>query len=131
MLQCGANNPPDHRFCFGCGKELAAPQGTPVAAAPATPQQIFESVAARLRTLANTEKLEGFSLKHMFSEVFRKRSQEEVDEHFIAGTSRTTPDIDEVETGWPKPWFFSRVLAFVGVLYSVSPMPCRRSRIPT
>jgi RsiW-degrading membrane proteinase PrsW (M82 family) len=112
---CGANNPAEHRFCFGCGKELGAAQQT-TAASPA-PQPIFESVAARLRTLANTEKLEGFSLKEMFSEVFRKRSEEEIEEYFIAGTSRTTPAIDEVATGWPKPWFFSRVLAFVAVVY--------------
>jgi len=111
---CGASNSPDHRFCIGCGKELAAPHGT--TAAPAS-QKILESVATRLRTLANTEKLEGFSLKEMFSEVFRKRSEEEIDRYFIAGTSRTTPAVDEVETGWPKPWLFSRVLAFVAVVY--------------
>jgi protease PrsW len=111
---CGVSNPQGHRFCFGCGKELGAAQGTPPVAAS---QQIFESLAERLRILASTEKLEGFSLKEMFSEVFRKRSEDEIDEYFIAGTSRTTPAIDEVQTGWPKPWFFSRVLAFVAVIY--------------
>ena len=119
--QCGASNPPDNRFCSACGKELTSTPGTPAAAAVGAPgvppQQIFESMAARLRTLANTEKLEGFSLKEMFSEVFRKRSEEDIDEYFIAGTSRTTPAIDDVPTGWPKPWFFSRVLAFVAVIY--------------
>ena len=114
--QCGANNPPENRFCSSCGGQLTVIPGTPVAGGVA-PQPIFESLAARLRTLANTEKLEGFSLKEMFSEVFRKRSEEEIDEYFIAGTSRTTPAIDEVPTGWPKPWFFSRVLAFVAVIY--------------
>ena len=53
---CGANNPPEHRFCVGCGKELGAAQETSAVASPA-PQPILESVAARLRTLANTEKL--------------------------------------------------------------------------
>ncbi len=118
---CGAINAPEHRFCLGCGKELgpareAAPAAAVATTAPA-PQQVLESVAARLRALASTEKLEGFSLQEMFSEVFRKRSEEELEEYFIAGTSRTTPGIDEVPTGWPKPWFFSRVLAFVAVVY--------------
>jgi len=108
--QCGVNNPAENRFCSACGKELGA-------AGQVAPQPIFESWAARLRTLANTEELEGFSLKEMFSEVFRKRSEEEMDDYFIAGTSRTTPAIDDVQTGWPKPWFFSRVLAFIAVIY--------------
>ena len=30
---------------------------------------------------------------------------------------RTTRAIDDVETGWPKPWFFMRVLGFIGVIY--------------
>src|ERR1043166_3857500 len=117
--QCGSNNLPDNRFCSACGRQLVmpgAPAPVPISS-PAPHQPIFESVAARLRMLANTEKLEGFSLKEMFSEVFRRRTEEEVDEYFIAGTSRTTPAIDDVATGWPKPWFFSRVLAFVGLIY--------------
>jgi len=68
---------------------------------------------------ASLDKLEGFSLKEMFSEVFRKRSQDEIDEHFQVGSRLTTPDIVQVATGWPKPWFFGRMLMFVGTLYFV------------
>ena len=66
---------------------------------------------------AGTDKLEGFSLKEMFSEVFKKRAPEEVEDHFLVGTSRTTPALENVDTSWPKPWFFFRILAFVGLLY--------------
>ena len=68
---------------------------------------------------ASLDKLEGFSLKEMFSEVFRKRTQDEIDEHFQVGSRLTTPDIVQVATGWPKPWFFGRMLMFVGTLYFV------------
>jgi RsiW-degrading membrane proteinase PrsW (M82 family) len=68
---------------------------------------------------ASLDKLEGFSLKEMFSEVFRKRTQDEVDDYFQVGTRLTTPEITEVPTGWPKPWFFGRMLMFVGLLYFV------------
>jgi hypothetical protein len=68
---CGVNNSPDHRFCVGCGKELSAlPQTTAAAAS----QQVLGSVATRLRALASTYKLVGYSLKILFSVVFRKRS---------------------------------------------------------
>jgi RsiW-degrading membrane proteinase PrsW (M82 family) len=78
---------------------------------------LLDSVGSRLNSLASTEKLEGFSLSEMFSEVFKKRTQEEVDEYFICGTSKTTPAIENAQTGWPKPWFFMRVLIFMGLIY--------------
>lgn len=78
---------------------------------------LLGSLAGRLNQLASTEKLEGFSLSEMFSEVFKKRTPEEVEDYFVVGTAKTTPPIDEVPTGWPKPWFFMRILMFVGLVY--------------
>ena len=78
---------------------------------------LLDSLGKRLNSLASTEKLEGFSLSGMFSEVFKKRKQEETDEYFICGTSKTTPPIEEAVTGWPKPWFFMRVLLFLFGVY--------------
>lgn len=78
---------------------------------------LLDSMGSRLNSLASTEKLEGFSLSDMFSEVFKKRTQEEVDEYFICGTTKTTPAIENAKTGWPKPWFFMRVLIFMGLIY--------------
>ena len=63
-----------------------------------------------LDDFAGLEKLEGFSLREMFSEVFRHRSPEETEEWFLVGTHRTTPGIEQVQSDWPKPWFFARVL---------------------
>ncbi len=80
---------------------------------------LLDSLGSRLNSLASTEKLEGFSLKDMFSDVFKKRSQDELDDYFIAGTSKTTPLLEEVPTGWPRPWFFMRVLMFVMVIYAI------------
>jgi len=46
----------------------------------------------------------------MFSEVFKRRGADEVEDYILVGTLRTTPPIDVVETGWPKPWLFFRLL---------------------
>lgn len=80
---------------------------------------VLHGVQARLQKLASTEDLQGFSLKAMFSEVFRKHSEDEIEEYLLVGTPKTTPSIDAVETGWPKPWFFFRVLAVLGITYLV------------
>jgi protease PrsW len=83
----------------------------------------LEGLQARVRDLASTDKLEGFSLGQTFSETFKKHGVDAVEEYMMVGSSRTTPPIDTVETGWPKPWMFFRllmvfVIAFV-VLYFV------------
>jgi protease PrsW len=71
----------------------------------------------RIRKLVGTEALEGFSLREMFSEVFQKRTSDQMDDYFVVGTYRTTPPILEAECGWPKPWLFFRALMFVGIVY--------------
>lgn len=108
------------------GQAVYAQPGQPiyyVAAQPAPhthavqQMNLLHALEARLQRLASTEKLEGFSLKEMFSEVFKKRSNDEVEDYLLVGTTKTTPAIDGVQTGWPKPWLFFRVLSVFVVLY--------------
>lgn len=99
------------RFCPSCGRNLGAGAGAGAGS------DLLGSLSGRLHELASTDRLEGFRLSEMFGEVFRRRTAEEMEEHFLAGTSKATPRLEEVETGWPKPWFFFRALAFVVVVY--------------
>jgi RsiW-degrading membrane proteinase PrsW (M82 family) len=78
---------------------------------------LLQSLSGRIQSLASTEKLEGFSLREMFSEVFKKRGAAAVEDYILCGTTRTTPPIELVETGWPKPWLFFRVLAALVIAY--------------
>lgn len=85
---------------------------------PATSHKhLLSELGNRLTEFTDTSRLEGFSLGEMFSEVFKSRSPQEVEDYLLVGTSRTTPPLAEVSTGWPKPWFFVRVLVFVVVVY--------------
>lgn len=79
---------------------------------------MMQNLKGRIQSLASTESLEGFSLREMFSEVFKRRSPDEVEDYLGAGTSKTTPPLDLVETGWPKPWLFFRVLAALVFAYA-------------
>lgn len=110
---CGDWSPDTARFCNQCGAGLSA---KPAAAAEPAAKAAAASFLDRVRMLAATDKLEGFSLSGMFSEVFKRRTDDEVEEYFVTGTSKATPPIDQVAIGWPKPWFFARVLAFVGLV---------------
>jgi RsiW-degrading membrane proteinase PrsW (M82 family) len=53
----------------------------------------------------------------MFSEVFRSRSDEHVEEHFTVGTPSTTPPLSAVDTTWPKPWVFFKTFTFSVLVY--------------
>jgi RsiW-degrading membrane proteinase PrsW (M82 family) len=77
-------------------------------------KRLASNLSERLVTFAGVEKLEDFSLKDLFSEVFRKHTKEEIEDYFTVGTSRTTPSIADVDTSWPKPWVFFKT--FLGAL---------------
>jgi RsiW-degrading membrane proteinase PrsW (M82 family) len=100
--------------CQACGFIPGLP---PLPAKGAKSGGIVSNFWSQVDNYASLDKLEGFSLKEMFSEVFRKREQEQIDDYFLVGSKYTTPEIMEVPTGWPKPWFFGRVLLFVSILY--------------
>jgi RsiW-degrading membrane proteinase PrsW (M82 family) len=92
-----------------------------VPAAQAHPQHIqsgfLDGMRSKIRMLSSTEALEGFSLKEMFKQVFTHHGTDAVEEYIMVGTSRTTPPLDQVETGWPKPWMFFRLLGILGISF--------------
>jgi len=120
-IDCGKANQDNARFCCACGKQVGESSGPGVASAVLPQTQgnggVLQSIGNRISSLASTEKLDGFSLSDFFSEVFKKRTTDEVDDYFVVGTGRTTPRIEEVATSWPKPWFFFRVLIFLALIY--------------
>jgi len=117
-MECGKENPTEARFCSACGQATGAASNGKSAASQAAKQGgVLQSIGNQISSFASTDKLEGFSLREFFSEVFKKRETSEVDDYFVVGTSRTTPSILDVPTGWPKPWFFLRVLVFLGLVY--------------
>lgn len=61
--------------------------------------------------------LSTFSLWHFFSDVFRRHSREELLEVFCCGTPSTTPPLHAVNSNWPSPWIFARMLLGCLVLY--------------
>lgn len=90
-----------------------------VGTAPVELTSLLGTLGDRLAKLTSTDKLVGFSLTAMFSEVFKARKPGELEDYLIVGTPKTTPHIDDVLTGWPKPWFFMRVLIFMAVVYFI------------
>lgn len=118
---CGADNFEASHFCSHCGETLPPP---PPAAPSVIPKpdafqhkHLLKELGGRINEFTDAAPLEDFSLKKLFSEVFKRRSAAEIEDYMMVGTSCTTPDLSDVSTGWPRPWFFARVLGFLTLIY--------------
>jgi RsiW-degrading membrane proteinase PrsW (M82 family) len=80
---------------------------------------VMAGLESKIRQLASTDKLEGFSLRDLFKETFTKRGEDAIEDYLSVGSPRTTPPLELVDTNWPKPWMFFRVLAGLAIAYAV------------
>jgi protease PrsW len=103
-------------------------------ATPGGPQQVYYMPAqggqahasagllaglnAQIRAIASTDQLEGFSLKQTFGQAFTRHTEDEINDYLVTGSSRTTPPLEMVNTDWPAPWMFFRLLALLAVAYA-------------
>ncbi len=78
---------------------------------------LFDAVGRHVRSITGTEELEGFSVEEFFSDVSKRRTDEDIEEFFIVGTRLTTPSLRDVNTKWPKPWLFFKALTLSLLIY--------------
>jgi len=87
---------------------------------PSADNQNFASkMSDRVADWAGVERLESFNLGDVFSEALKKHTSEEVEEYFTVGTPSTTPPIEKVNTGWPRPWMFLRTFLGAAFVYFI------------
>ena len=103
--------------CPNCGREIDIPWMDQPSRDITDVGKIAARVTARISTAAGVENLDGFSFREMFSEVFKKHTEDEVERYFAVGGPDTTPSISEVDTAWPKPWVFFRIFIIAFLVY--------------
>ena len=85
----------------------------------------LEHIGGKISSVAGLERVQGFNFWDMFSEVIKKRRDEEIEDYFHVGTLTTTPALWEINTAWPKPWAFFKVfvlslLVYLGFVFGLS-----------
>lgn len=131
---CKAKIDSEDKFCMNCGhslkalknneenlnqnKKISEKQAKDTIDLKYEAKNLFESTTKTIGRLAGSDEKLKLNLKVMFSEVFKSHSKDESDEIFIAGTSSTTPLLDEVSEEWGKPWVFSRVFLAFAVTFA-------------
>lgn len=124
-VNCGNQLDDGGAFCGRCGHKVGTPvqestgetpnpaygSGKTASTGTATSSSFVGSINSYLGSKTEVNNL---NWKDLFSDVFRKHTNQEAEDIFICGTSRTTPPLNEVSETWPKPWLYSRVfLCFV------------------
>jgi RsiW-degrading membrane proteinase PrsW (M82 family) len=111
----------DAKYCATCGHALH----TDDAAAALFNRQAaskFQSMADKITDQLGLERLEGFSIRQLFSEVFRRRQSDQFEQYLGVGMKSTTPSLIPEMGQWPRPWLFVRTLFFslavFGILFS-------------
>lgn len=132
-IKCGAEITFEkQRFCSKCGAELEnvtdgytknVVAETEVAKMKQVAQQkvvqtemqnkesgnLIDSFTSKINSLAGGEGAVKIKISDLFSNVFKHHFPEESEELFTCGTSKTTPEIEDIVTEWPKPWLYSRI----------------------
>jgi RsiW-degrading membrane proteinase PrsW (M82 family)/uncharacterized membrane protein YhaH (DUF805 family) len=99
-----------------------------VAQATASPQENQASdpqategggVANFITSRLGLERIEQFSLSHLFSETFKKHEPEAIEDLFCVGGSLSTPPLTEAMKKFPTPWVFFRALLTSAFLFGV------------
>jgi RsiW-degrading membrane proteinase PrsW (M82 family) len=85
---------------------------------PPAPRGGVHVLTDRLADFAGVERLEGFRLVELMSAVFHRYGREETERHFATGLPGYTPTLQQIESGWPKPWMFVRLLGMSIVVFA-------------
>lgn len=108
------------------GQPVPPMSGPPMG--PVQPPSLRGGVHAftdRLADFAGVERLEGFRPQELLSAALHRYGRDEIEQHFATGLPGYTPDLQNIQSGWPKPWMFVRmlgasVLVFAGFWLLVS-----------
>lgn len=73
----------------------------------------LSKLAAGVGAVAGLESSEsGGGFRSIFKDVFKSRTIEDMERQFAIGVPETTPTISQLDTHWPAPWVFFRLITF-------------------
>lgn len=117
-VKCRLPLAPDARFCPNCGADQNGKKSSPVGTGEDYIKKGFDTFASTINTMAGESGKVEIHLKELYSDVFKRHTQEEKDELFVCGTGKTTPKESEMIAEWPRPWLYSRIFLMFSVVFA-------------
>ena len=65
-----------------------------------------------MKSAFGVDKLQDFNFVHIVQQIFKFRKWEEKEDYLSYGVPCKTPELAEIDTSWPAPWLFVRVITF-------------------
>ena len=78
---------------------------------------LLKQLGEQISSAAGVERISGFNAAVMFSDVLKKRSDDDMEEYFNVGSRSTTPALAQVDANWPRPWAFFKTFLVSLVVY--------------
>lgn len=119
-INCGGEIPDGAKFCSLCGKPVEAANESAHTASADHEQiakKVLNNVTSKINALSGGEGSSIAKLSDLFNNVLKKHSRKESEQIFICGTETTTPELESLESDYPKPWLYSRVLAVFAITF--------------
>ena len=95
--------------------ESAAPAAP--AAVAANMNGLLSKARGAINQAIGLEQPEDFNVKAVFADITRKRSDTEIADIFTIGARNNIPDLQDIDTNWPKPWVFFKALMMAVLVY--------------
>lgn len=112
--QCGYKNKWGNIFCEKCGRKIAYPHTNKSAAYSKKPNDsVIDSATKTINSWTGENEKVQINLSSFFSQIWKRHTEDQAEEIFIAGTKSTTPSLSEISSRPVQPWLYTRVLAFV------------------
>lgn len=130
---CGNFIAEGYLFCSHCGRPAPAPKANssgqsafeePTSQHSGNKSTSSSSFVGGINDYIGNSNSVDINWKDLFTDVFKKHTDEEAEDIFICGTSKTTPSLDKVSETWPKPWLYSRVFLCFAITYLLLHICC-------
>lgn len=87
-------------------------------------QSFLDRLTGAVNHFAGGEGSVRLPVRYLFSETFKKHTEDEAEAIFVCGTPRTTPQLTSAETVWPRPWLYARILAAFAIAFFMLHICC-------
>ena len=110
---CGYKTDVSSDFCPKCGKKLKEKQEN-----KSESEEILNDVVNRFRGKRNKSG-DILRLRDLVINVLKRHGKEETEAVFTSGMTNNTPPEWAICSTWQKPWLFSRVFAFLAIVFII------------
>ena len=96
--------------CPMCGKKFKLQKPTLQVSAKSGDGGVKGVTDGVMKSAFGVDKLQDFNFAHIVQQIFKFRKWEEKEDYLSYGMPCKTPPLAEIDTSWPAPWLFVRVI---------------------